>query len=500
MRVEKDSPAVLIVDDEQGVLDALEDLLEDDFPVFTTTDPTCALTVLEEREIGVVLSDQRMPGMPGHEFLSRVSTNSLATRLLLTGYTDMNALVNAVNRSQIFAYVAKPWEPSHLKSLIGTAMEHYRLVEELHSEKYLMESMMNTVPDPIVFVGARERLIRANKAAYELLGMMPDETIEGMDVGALVDGEPSRRAILQADSVSERVVRQVIAPTGEARWYSILRVPFGTQGGTITVAHDVTERHKFELTLAQQAHKLDQSIRELQQFAHVTAHHLQEPLRDVVSHLQMLCHRMQLSEEDNEILEFAVGGAMRMKALFLDFVRYIDFGEERMRLESLCLRSLAERAVAGKLEELELESSTVRIEGEFPEIKGDRSFLHFLFRELLNNSAKFRGERPLEFFVRGEQFDDQWQICVSDRGIGVDSGEEERIFGLFQRLHASDQFPGTGLGLAICRKVVAAHGGRVWVESNLPTPGITVYVSLPKSRVLSCPEVVGRDLSYSALG
>lgn len=485
------------MDDEQGVLDALEDLLEDDFRVFTTTDPVLGLKILGEREIGVVLSDQRMPGMPGHEFLSRVSANSLATRLLLTGYTDMSALVSAVNRSQVFAYVAKPWEPSHLKSLVGTAMEHYRLVEELHSEKYLMESMMNTVPDPIVFVGPHGKLIRANKAAFELFGLKPEDAALDLTVGELIDVEPSHKAILQGEFVSERVVEKVLTPLGAARWYSILQVPFGTQDGTITVAHDVTERHEFELALARQAGKLDQSIRELQEFAHVTAHHLQEPLRDVVSHLQMLRHRMRLSEEDNEILEFAVGGALRMKALFSDFVRYIDFGEERMRVESLCLRSLVERAVAGKLEELQLESSQVEVNGEFPEIEGDRSFLHFLFRELLNNSAKYRGERPLEFIVRSEELDDQWRISAGDRGIGIEPGQEERIFGLFQRLHSSEQFVGTGLGLAICRKVVAAHGGRVWASPNVPGPGMTVFISLPKNRSLRPPGSVDRDLSCS---
>ena len=473
------TPSVLIVDDEQGILDSLEDLLEDDFEVITTTDPRQGLEILSSREIGVVLSDQRMPTMQGHEFLSEVSRFSRATRMLITGYTDMDALVNAVNRSQIFAFVAKPWDPGHLRSLVQTAMEHFRLARELLYEKHLMESLMDTVPDPIFFLGEDEALLRANRAAQDLLGVTDEEQLLGRTTSSFVDENPTLRPLLERGPIGERTVVRVETLDGETRWHSTVKVPFGQEEGVISVSHDITERHQAELELAKQAFALEHSYRELHQFAHVTSHHLQEPLRDVVSHLQLLGHRMELKAEEREILDFAVGGASRMKTLFSDFIRYIDFNEENCPLEEVDLKQLWLSVLAGRRVSLEQLECRPRIPDSLPTIWGRRVYLDYLFEEILENSIKF-SVPPLEFSVECEETPTEYRLLISDNGIGVEKEELELIFGLFQRLHPVGCYEGTGLGLALCRKIMRLHNGEIWARTNHPAPGITLVLVFPR--------------------
>ena len=136
---------VIGVDDEPQILTSLQDLLEDDFSVQTTTNAESALRVLEENGVAVIISDQRMPGLTGDEFLRRASTLSYATRMLITGYSDWDALVRAVNDGKIYSYVQKPWDPAELKMKVAKAVEHYQLQIELARERHLLRTLMDGV-------------------------------------------------------------------------------------------------------------------------------------------------------------------------------------------------------------------------------------------------------------------------------------------------------------------------------------------------------------------
>lgn len=476
------TPSVLIVDDEQGILDSLEDLLEDDFHVITSTDPVRGLEILRSREIGVVLSDQRMPTMQGHEFLSEVSRYSQATRMLITGYTDMDALVKAVNRSQIFAFVAKPWDPGHLRSLVQTAMGHFQLARELLYEKHLMESLMDTVPDPIFFIGNDGRLLRVNRAGQGLLGTQ--EEIEGKHASVFIEKNPTLFPLIGDLSTGEKTLECVKTARGETRWHSTVKVEFGGGEGVISVSHDITERHQAEMELAKQAFALDHSYRELHQFAHVTAHHLQEPLRDVVSHLQLLGQRLELGEPERESLNFAVGGASRMKILFSDFIRYIDFNVQNCAREEVDLKELWSVVIQSRSKSLKSLDCIPRVGENLPRIRGRRRYLRYLFEEILENSIKYSAKRPLEFRVDCETTPTDLVLTVTDNGLGVEQDELDKIFGLFQRLHPHGCYEGTGLGLALCRKIMRLDEGEIRARSNYPEPGLTLVLGFPRRVIL----------------
>lgn len=224
---------------------------------------------------------------------------------------------------------------------------------------------------------------------------------------------------------------------------------------------------------------LERQTRELEEFAWIMAHDLQEPLRSVTSYTQLLSkyYTGRLDADADDFIGYAVSGAQRMKSLLVDIMRYtglginaVDFGDVRMRDVAV--------AVQAEMKEL-IEQSGARIEIlDLPVVQGDAPQLAQLLRNLLDNGLKFRGAEPARIVVAAERSGADWTFSVSDNGIGLEQQYADRIFAIFQRLHTAEQYPGTGIGLAICRKVVERHRGRIWVESK-PGGGSTFFFSLP---------------------
>ena len=155
---------LLVLDDESLILTSLEHLFEDDYEVFSTSDAETALGLAQEHDIAVILCDERMPGVSGHEFLRRVREISTATRVMMSGYADMSALTEAVNNGQIFAYIAKPWKPPQLKAQVAVAVTHFKLVQEVEQERTLLRALMENIPDLIYFKDRQSRFTRVNQA------------------------------------------------------------------------------------------------------------------------------------------------------------------------------------------------------------------------------------------------------------------------------------------------------------------------------------------------
>jgi two-component system cell cycle sensor histidine kinase PleC len=163
------SCGVLVVDDEPQILASVRDLLEDKFAVSTATDAEAALAMLEQTEVGVILSDQRMPGLSGDEFLMKAKEMSLATRVLITGYSDISALVRAINNGQIYAYVAKPWDPMDFKLTIAKAAEHYQLMQQVHTSEQRFRLLFEEAPVPYIEIDRNASITMVNLAASTLL-------------------------------------------------------------------------------------------------------------------------------------------------------------------------------------------------------------------------------------------------------------------------------------------------------------------------------------------
>ncbi|MFG3439047.1 ATP-binding protein [Nonomuraea sp. NPDC047897] len=233
-------------------------------------------------------------------------------------------------------------------------------------------------------------------------------------------------------------------------------------------------------TAEDQAAELRRSNGELEQFAYVASHDLQEPLRKVASFTQMLEQRYgdRLDDRARQYIHYAVDGAKRMQSLIndlLDFSRVGRVSGERTAVDAGAALAAALDNLAGAVED----TGAVVTSGPLPRVVGNRLQLTQLFQNLVENAIKFRSDEPPRVHLTAGRAGGMWEFACSDNGIGVEPRYADRIFLIFQRLHPRDVYPGTGIGLALCRKIVEYHGGRLWLDGDAAGPGATFRWTLP---------------------
>ena len=245
------------------------------------------------------------------------------------------------------------------------------------------------------------------------------------------------------------------------------------------LALEVGERKRAEERLRRMLQELERSNRDLEQFAYVASHDLQEPLRMVASYVQLLARRYQgkLDKDADEFMAFAVDGALRMQLLIDDLLLYSRVSRRTEPFEPVDCGALLDRVLRYLARPIEESGGAVTREA-LPTVAGDPSQLGQVFQNLVVNAIKFHGDEAPRVHVSAERKGGEWQFCVRDNGIGIEPQYLDRIFVIFQRLHPKDKYPGTGIGLAICKKIVEHHGGRIWVEST-PGKGSAFYFTVP---------------------
>ena len=225
--------------------------------------------------------------------------------------------------------------------------------------------------------------------------------------------------------------------------------------------------------------ELERSNRELEEFAYIASHDLQEPLRMVSSFLQLLQdkYKGKLDEEADQYIHFAVNGAERMQGLIVDLLTYSSLFR-RSEHAPVDLNQVLNEVVSGLAAVIQESDATITND-DLPTVAGIKSQLLQLFQNLVSNAIKFRkpGTNPL-VHISAKKWYREWIFSVRDNGIGIEPEYYDRIFQIFQRLHTRTEYPGTGIGLALCKKVVEGHNGRIWVESK-PGEGTTFYFAVP---------------------
>jgi PAS domain S-box-containing protein len=261
------------------------------------------------------------------------------------------------------------------------------------------------------------------------------------------------------------------------------------QHGSIIVVRDISDRKRAEEALAHYAHDLERSNQELEQFAYVASHDLQEPLRMVAAYVQLLAKDYQgrFNAEADEYIAFAVEGAKRMQRLIDDLLAYSRVGTRGQVFEPVNGGAVLAEVLSSLRFAIDEAEATVT-SGPLPTVHGDRGQIYQVLQNLVANALKFRGAAQPAIHIsarhragrsqRGTPDQGVWVFAVSDNGIGIEPQYQDRIFVIFQRLHSRAHYSGTGIGLAICKKIVERHGGRIWVESA-PGHGSTFYFTLP---------------------
>lgn len=248
--------------------------------------------------------------------------------------------------------------------------------------------------------------------------------------------------------------------------YTAIYGPNKKLTGFSKIIKDITEQKKAAEQLKSVNKELERSNSELEQFAYVASHDLQEPLRTISSYVQLLAERYKdkIDKDANEFIDFAVDGSNRMRLLINSLLEYSRVNKIKP-FEVIEPAAIIREVLQDMNDQITESQATVKFK-DLPEIYGDPVLIGQLFQNLIGNAIKFRGEKKPEIKIAGKKENGEYKFSVEDNGIGIKNEYAEKIFVIFQRLNSREKYPGTGIGLSICKKIVERHGGKIWVESK----------------------------------
>lgn len=369
------------------------------------------------------------------------------------------------------------------------AAEFNRMAEALTEQRTHIqrraEQFFNLTLDLLCTIDASGQLLDFNPAWENTLGYARDDLL-GKQFDSLIHSEDvgQSKAALQLlwnESLAVRFESRFCHKDGHYRWLAWSAVISPQDNLIYVAARDITERHLSETRLREQAEELERSNRELQQFAYVASHDLQEPLRLVTNYVQRLARRYQgrLDEEADEYIAFAVEGASHMQSLMNDLLAYSRLGMQAGNFVSVDMGNVMELTMQKMMPVIQ-KTGAVVTHDPLPSTLGNAEQLELLLENLIGNATKFRGAEPPRIHLGVNTFNERWLFFIRDNGIGIDPLHTDQIFGIFQRLHSPETYPGNGIGLAMCRRIVELHGGRIWVDSELGK-GSTFYFTLQRA-------------------
>ena len=389
----------------------------------------------------------------------------------------------------IAGYAAAAIRNAQLRRNLERELAERRRVEEM------LRTVLDTIPHGVFWKDRNSIYAGCNKTYAREAGLAGPEELIGKsddDLPWRASAELFRaedRRILATGAPMIGVEQLVERNDGRRVWERVNKVPLydadGSIRGILGTFEDITSQKQAEEKLKQTLAELERSNADLEQFAYMASHDLQEPLRMVSSFLGLLAERYEgrLDADADQFIQFAVDGARRMQNLInalLEYSRVTTRGRPPQPTDA----NVALQDALWNLQVAIEEAGATVTHDPLPTVLADPTQLMQLFQNLIGNAIKFRRDEPPTVHISARPAADagpagkMWEFSVADNGIGIDPKFHERIFGVFQRLHTQRQYPGTGIGLAICKKIVERHGGRIWVESE-PGKGSTFYFTLP---------------------
>jgi PAS domain S-box-containing protein len=348
--------------------------------------------------------------------------------------------------------------------------------------------ILDASPAMIFYKDKENRFIRVNETFARVNGLSKEE-IEGKTVWELYPKELAEhywqddKEVMATNKPVLNIIEELKTPQGTI-WVQTDKIPYrnlkGEVIGIIGFTLDITERKAIEAQVKRLLADLERSNKELEQFAAVASHDLQEPLRMVSSYTQLLAERYegQLDDKAKKYITYAVDGAIRMQTLVNDLLVYSRVGGRSRPLEFTDSHSALGEAIRNLTVTIK-EKRAVITNDNLPTVRAYASQLVLVFQNLLANAIKFRGKDIPRIHVSARDQSREWLFSVKDNGIGIEPQHAERVFVIFQRLHTREEYPGTGIGLAVCKRIVERHGGKIWFESE-PGNGTTFFFTVSK--------------------
>ena len=360
-------------------------------------------------------------------------------------------------------------------------------------ELVLRDRSINSATNGILIADARQPdmpTVYCNAAFEKITGYAAEEVL-GQNCRFLQGTDHQqpgldaiRRAIRQGNEAKAEL--RNYRKDGSPFWNELYIAPVKDQRGQLThfigIQTDITQRKHQETELAHKTRELAQSNAELQQFAYVASHDLQEPLRMVASYTQLLekRYRGKLDKDADEFIGYAVDGATRMQRLIRDLLEYSRVGSESKSFEATDCEHVFQQVMHNLSASIRERHADVTHD-PLPTVHANQTHLTQVFQNLIGNALKFQGDSPSKIHVETKALPDGWEFRIHDNGVGIPADQRDRIFSIFQRLPGQSEYPGTGIGLAICKRIVEKYGGEIRVESQLGK-GSTFFFTLRTHR------------------
>lgn len=364
--------------------------------------------------------------------------------------------------------------------------ESKRASEKLEMANKYNRSLLEASLDPLVTIGADGKITDINNSTKIVTGLEVDDLI-GTDFSEyFTEPEKAREGYEKVfhDGFVRDYPLEIKNKNGQTTPVlynaSVYKDDNGNVKGVFAAARDITELKKVENDLKLKLEELSRSNKELEQFAYVSSHDLQEPLRMIASYLQLLerKYKDKLDDKANKYIHFSVDGATRMQNLINDLLDFSRVTTQAKELEPTNLEPIYKDVIAN-LDFSINENDVILTHDPLPVVMADKSQIAQVFQNLINNSIKFRSKEQPKINISVKEEKNHWLFAVKDNGIGIDPKHSDRIFEIFKRLNKKRDYPGTGIGLAVCKKIIERHGGNIWVKSELGK-GSIFYFTLQK--------------------
>jgi len=374
-------------------------------------------------------------------------------------------------------------EEGHIEGFIVDITDRKHAEDAVRQSRKELDSLFEASPEMICFIGFDGYFKRLNPAWVKTLGYPMDKLLS---IPFIEFVHPDDREDTNAEAAKlaegQRTIRfdnRYRCNDGSYRWLSWSVIPDTKEKLLYAVARDITEQKQADELLKITLENLERSNKELEQFAYVASHELQEPLRMVASYTQLLERRYKdkLDQDANDFIQFAVDGANRMQKLINDLLEYSRIASRGKDFTKIDISQVLGQAISN-LHQLITDNTALVTNEDLPALNMDESQIIRVFQNLIENAVKFKKKSELpKIHISCKKKENFYEFAVRDNGIGIDMQFHDRIFTIFQRLHSKEDYPGTGIGLSICKRIIERHGGKIWFDSKV-NEGTTFYFTI----------------------